>query len=283
MVTPFRLHPTARLCISRAACVVTQPWVAATQRTTRALINPANPQLAGTALAYFPVGGPCPPPPPPGTGSSAGWGGMEAGEGMLYPSQVVDGVVSTLGGAALRHALAAGGSACAVGEAVVTPAVGRLTDSFDVIAHTPPPFWPRSSDARVRTAWEGALRRCYVASVAAIVQFCTARRFPLWIASPLLGAGACGAPPAEAACVAASAVPHMLAAAGRDAPSGGPVLLRFVLQRPAVHEMLQRAVAEQRQSEPDVWAGVHVCTRDDQDGLGGSCTCECGSFRGVHC
>ena len=59
-----------------------------------ALINPANRSLSGTALPYFPRGGPVPRPPPPGLSNSLqGWGGMEAGPNMLYPSQVCDGVV----------------------------------------------------------------------------------------------------------------------------------------------------------------------------------------------
>ena len=48
-----------------------------------AMINPTNPSLAGTSLAYFPVGGPCPQTAEGPLGMSM-WGGMEAGEGMLY-------------------------------------------------------------------------------------------------------------------------------------------------------------------------------------------------------
>ena len=81
----------------------------ATARTTnvvRALINPANPSLVGTKRAYFPRGGPLPPPPPPQLEvSSRGWGGFEAGENLLYPAQVVDGLVHMHGGSELVSAL----------------------------------------------------------------------------------------------------------------------------------------------------------------------------------
>ena len=58
------------------------------------LINPANESLVGTRFAYFPVGGPVPPVPRDATQvscsvlSSSHWGGMEAGENMLYSVQV---------------------------------------------------------------------------------------------------------------------------------------------------------------------------------------------------
>ena len=41
-----------------------------------ALIVPGNETLVGTALPYFPVGGPVPAPPPPGLRNTV-WGGME--------------------------------------------------------------------------------------------------------------------------------------------------------------------------------------------------------------
>ena len=91
-------------------CVVTDPWVDVEVAcgTGRALLNPANSQLVGTARAYFPRGGPVPPAPPPGVqASSTGWGGLDAGEQMLYPAQVVDGLTHMHAGRGLREALAA--------------------------------------------------------------------------------------------------------------------------------------------------------------------------------
>ena len=138
-----------------APCVVTAPWGAARKGAAfapsrlaagtafadacRALLNPANPSLAGTARPYFPRGGPLPPPPPAGLEtSSRGWGGIDAGEGMLYPAQVVDGLVHAHAGGRLRAALAEveageGGVRCAVGGALATPAFELA--AFDIVAH----------------------------------------------------------------------------------------------------------------------------------------------------
>ena len=53
-----------------------------------ALVNPANETLVGTALAYFPIGGPTPAPPPPGA-DELNWGGTMDGSGkLLYREQV---------------------------------------------------------------------------------------------------------------------------------------------------------------------------------------------------
>ena len=65
------------------------------------LINPANPQLSGVSnFPYFPKGGPVPKQYPHqrdagwhAPGYVTQWGGMEVGEGMLFASNVVDGLV----------------------------------------------------------------------------------------------------------------------------------------------------------------------------------------------
>lgn len=181
------------------------------------------------------------PPPDALRASSRAWGGMDAGEGMLYPSQSVDGVIHALSGTALRDLLEAvpsrGADAagqplrCDVGDAVITPAVGGSRDAFDWIAHAVPPFW---SDEH----WESRLRSSFVNS---LVGLC--RRLPLdaslWVASPLLGAGARGAPPEEAARVAVSELCAQVLA-GRlcdedigSAPAG--VWFRLVVPEPALH------------------------------------------------
>ena len=76
-------------------CVVTNPWegIVTVPNALRVLINPANESLLGTARPYFPRGGPLPPRAPPGLTTSSRWGGMDAGPGMLYPAQAVDGLV----------------------------------------------------------------------------------------------------------------------------------------------------------------------------------------------
>ena len=73
---------TLSLEVACTPCVVTAPWGSARKggafapsrpaagsafaEACRALLNPANPSLAGTARPYFPRGGPLPPPPPAG-------------------------------------------------------------------------------------------------------------------------------------------------------------------------------------------------------------------------
>ena len=87
----WRLHASLFMECAVTPCVVEKPWgrlSCSSARALRALINPANTTLVGTALPYFPRGGPVRPPPPPGLGtSSMGWGGFDAGEKMLYPTQ----------------------------------------------------------------------------------------------------------------------------------------------------------------------------------------------------
>lgn len=67
------------------------------------LLNPANPKLCGTKLPYFPKGGPI---PESYDSNHSNWGGMEAGSGMVYPTQAIDGRVHLEGGDTLRQLLA---------------------------------------------------------------------------------------------------------------------------------------------------------------------------------
>ena len=107
-----RAHAQTRRAASWTARVgATTIEVARTDCVVRAtpaavLINSANEALDGARLPYFPRGGPCPPPPPAGLeGSANSWGALEVGPGFVFPEQSVDGVVSRLGGAALRRAV----------------------------------------------------------------------------------------------------------------------------------------------------------------------------------
>ena len=72
-----------RIEVFATPCIVMQPPADGCD----VLVVPANEFLVGTALPYFPIGGPVPRPPPPGLGTTS-WGGMEAGQGMLYSTQV---------------------------------------------------------------------------------------------------------------------------------------------------------------------------------------------------
>eukprot|EP00434_Breviolum_minutum_P015548 symbB.v1.2.013691.t2/scaffold971.1/size148033/19 len=159
------------------------------------LINPANEAMVGTKLPYFPM----PVEPPPELRNTR-WCGMEAGSMMFYPMQVVDGRVHRMGGASLREACdqlpeCSPGIKCPTGEAVVTEATENLKIFFHHIVHAVPPMYT-SPD------WERSLSRCWEA---ALEKAWSCRRAPT-VASPLLGAGARGAPVGEAAQVGARAI-----------------------------------------------------------------------------
>lgn len=247
--------------LSVSGCVVTDPWGGnpPPKGALRALVNPANTQLAGTSLPYFPRGGPVPVSPPPELRVSSGWGGMEAGSGMLYPSQVVDGLTHMHAGQHLRAALAAiqtnsHGYRCSTGCVVLTPSFALK--HFDIIAHTPTPFWHDGSDLVKRVRWREELISCYLSSVLAIVNNAplgvehrrTQFRFDslqssnmtmrdaIFMAIPLLGSGAGGAPFKDAAECAAEAISLL-----RKLTFPGQLVLRFVLNSADAFKELNNA------------------------------------------
>jgi O-acetyl-ADP-ribose deacetylase (regulator of RNase III) len=166
------------------------------------LINPANPQLSGVAkFPYFPRGGPAPKEYPKKDshhimGYVTQWGGMEVGDGMLFPANVMDGIVHQLGGWRLAMECrmvpiinnTEQEERCPVGHAVVTgPGFGSLLqEHFDWIVHTVPPFFRHHPEP------EEHLMQCY--SNALALAFEKGSR----VACPLLGAGARGFPLAVA-------------------------------------------------------------------------------------
>lgn len=190
---------THRVACSLTPCIVTSPPDGLT-----ALVNPANERLQGTQFT-------------PDECSRRLPGGLA---GIIYPPQVVDGLVSELGGPAMAAALeeAVG---CATGSSVVTPATGELTACFTHIVHTVAPFYGDEQ-------WRERLMSAYVAAWDAS---CTAGLAGL--AVPLLGAGARGAPPAEAAAVAAD-----VAASWRAPVGAPPALLHFCVQDEQVAQSL---------------------------------------------
>jgi len=141
---------------------------------------------------------------------------------MLYPAQSVDGVVHALGGRALLDQLEAEPAKgqdevgqplrCPEGAVVVTsnwhrwsadsgsmrPCGRPLADlPFDLVARTVPPFWRGD-----KLLWAERLLSCYTLSLNALLARAV-QESPLMgaeqlcIASPLLGAGARGAPARE--------------------------------------------------------------------------------------
>ena len=207
--------------ISRGSgCVVTGKWPDALARSVRVLINPGNNSLTGPQRTQFPRGGPVPPPPVMGIASWLPWNRpVEGGYDLLYPEQSVDGLVHAYGGAALKAELAAmpileeraDGEhlRCRVGEAVLTTSSdGKLP--FDAVVHTVPPFWPKSTCLQAHGDWLEAMHSCYSASFKAAIEFAAqhsdrAGSMGLAIATPVLGAGARGAPFESAARVLADA------------------------------------------------------------------------------
>ena len=144
-----------RIVLECSICkCISEVWKDSSSNIIRALINPANTALSGPTLNYFPRGGlnstsksgPVPFLPPPDLPMS--WSGAEAGLDMLYPSQVVDGVVHRLGGVDLKDYLESipvvGKSKnfqplrCNEGDVKLSPGFDL---DFDLIAHTVPPFW----------------------------------------------------------------------------------------------------------------------------------------------
>jgi O-acetyl-ADP-ribose deacetylase (regulator of RNase III) len=173
------------------------------------LVNPANVALIGTRFAYFPVGGPVPPVPEDtalesAVFASSRWGGMSAGENMMYPVEVLDGQVHELGGHELFKYLqelpilanrddAGQQVRCNIGQAISSPAYGNLSSLFGEIIHTVPPFMHAVD-------WETQLFDCYTNSFK--LAFKTRSES---VASVVLGAGCRNIPFSDAARIAAHA------------------------------------------------------------------------------
>ncbi|KAL7570676.1 hypothetical protein ACA910_014949 [Epithemia clementina (nom. ined.)] len=197
------------------------------------LINPSNPELSGVRnFPYFPRGGPVPTQNPESSmhkdwqplGYVSAWGGMEVGFGMLYAVSVVDGLVHQLGGWPLRVACqwhswqTSPQPPCPVGSAVITRhAATALTQHYNAIVHTTPPFYRHDDDPQEKLA------QCYQSALSLVVEEeeeeSSGRQPPspsqsssLRVACPLLGAGARGFPVDIAIQVAAKACTEWLAA-----------------------------------------------------------------------
>ena len=148
-------NSTTKPSVQQNSTTTTPPQTA----SCRVLINPANEQLIGTALPYFPMAAP----PPSKQLQTSSWGAASAGTEMFYPVQSVDGVLGLHGGAELREVcrrvpvrdgvelVGGGGNAvggyglarCPVGTAVSTPACGSaVREHHDAVVHTVPPLWP---------------------------------------------------------------------------------------------------------------------------------------------
>ena len=180
----------ARIEVHRTACIVTHP--PGGERANHALVNPANDQLVGTRFTpeecWKNLHG------DPTTGR---WDK----DFVVYPHQAIDGLVSEFGGDGLAAALAAQpadahGRRCRVGSALMTPAFSELLELYEGLIHAVPPTYRLLEPHE----WADQLRSTYHAA------FHTAQRAGVaTLAVPLLGAGARGAPMADAILVAAEA------------------------------------------------------------------------------
>jgi hypothetical protein len=129
---------------------------------------------------------------------------MDAGSGMLYPSETVDGITHLFGGLDQRRFLleAAGSSRVPqVGESILVKSSKKLMGNYDRVAHCFPPFVTeeRSIDN---------LSLCYVNVLRSCLEDTPRVTNPpdLLIFFPLLGAGCRGFGVREAARAAANGV-----------------------------------------------------------------------------
>ena len=210
-VPPSRLHrqEIGRTAIEiwKTTCIVLN-FGKTTAAQCSVMVNPANPQLSGVSkFPYFPKGGPVPKQQPTQyehhiMGKVTNWGGMDVGDGMLFPVSVVDGMVHTYGGWHLKMALKwhqlSGKDACPIGTAVRTTAgKDKLREAYDSIIHTVPPFY-NHPDTPNDDPLE-LLHQCYMNALGKL-EPSDAR-----VAAPLLGAGCRGFPMDEAMSVATRA------------------------------------------------------------------------------
>jgi O-acetyl-ADP-ribose deacetylase (regulator of RNase III) len=137
------------------------------------LINPANPRLSGVStFPYFPKGGPEPrkefqptKDAHPIMGYVSQWGGMEVGQGMMFPANVVDGLVHQLGGKQFlsmcqRTLRTRQLDRVQEGHAIVTPTAGGLMTStnYQYIIHTVPPFYDQLDNTLLSLSYTNSLQ-----------------------------------------------------------------------------------------------------------------------------
>lgn len=200
------------------------------------LLNSANERLCGTQFSYFPVGGPTPscpyvgePPDMGGPVTERQLGSVRFAERSLYQCESVDGVVTEFGGPELEELcrtiepVSYRRSAekdetlypvrCPPGDARWTPSAGGLKQVFKGgIVHAVAPFWTDRGEPNAGTNKAQLLANAYASSFKIAFESDEGgRSHPTdALICPLLGAGARGAPPEEAAKIAMSAANEWL-------------------------------------------------------------------------
>ena len=177
LLRQFALRPQFSVEVWLTSCIINSPPPLVvsskvgtrTQTLRRCVIVPSNRTLA-LNFPYFPIGGPVPDQVSGSDQASSNkWGGMDAGENMLYPSQTVHGALNV-------HIVSSALDSCSPSSchrpppsssslAFLTSAPRSLRPSFDSVVHSFPPFHsscPSSSSllsATVRRSLLLALRR----------------------------------------------------------------------------------------------------------------------------
>jgi len=127
-------------------------------------------------------------------GFVSNWGGMEVGNGMMYPVSVVDGMVHQLGGWRLQLECAqkpiiCNDEKCPIGHAIKTSNGNKeLTSEYESIIHTTPPFYLHDDNPTEE------LEKCYKNSIDLAFSSSTNASKEVRVACPILGAGARGFP-----------------------------------------------------------------------------------------
>jgi len=204
-----------KFSIHLTKCIVKYPPSEVHEKKhTKSLLVPTNPILTSTTLfPYFQRGGKpiTKIPLRPASASSSQWGGMDAGTGMVYPVQTVDGQVYSLGGPEYWSALAnmrqqlqqsykearlSEDDKSDLPESLSCSAFGHLkTVGYDHIIHVASPVF--KDGARSET-W---LRRCYERGFvgSGLYQKKNCEFGSQTLVVPLVGAGCRGWPLSQAA------------------------------------------------------------------------------------
>merc|ERR1712194_222313 len=186
--------------MGNTTCIV-QNFGRTKESKTDILINPCNPQLSGVRnFPYFPRGGPVPKDTVNSMhaawqplGFVSNWGGMEVGNGMMYPVSVIDGLVHQLGGwrlqleCAQKPTICNDDEKCPIGHAIKTSNGNKeLTNEYEYIIHTTPPFYLHDDNPT-----EG-LEKCYKNSIDLAFSSSTNKSKEVRVGCPILGSGARG-------------------------------------------------------------------------------------------
>ena len=229
------------------------------------LIVPSNERLCGANFSHFPVGGPTP------LGEYVGershpWGTPRTAR-MLYQCESIDGVLSEQFGGVERDVIESVAPVilgdekypvrCRTGDAVgpVPVPPGSLRNVFDRLILSVAPFWPKppplnshsDSGPSLPADWRRELLSSYLASFA-IARGAGSRG----CATPILGAGARGAPADRACAVAAEAAGKFLCRRGEGDVRGGMVI-HFAVQDDDVAECLDEALGNVLRSAKSRW------------------------------